>query len=156
MPIYRFSRPQNGGAAFAAVVGQSNWVLESVTSCGFFIARLTEAGWGGEDTVNTAMRTRLSYNSTVGAGTRNLLDADPEGSTSTGYHFFVATTYGTAQPSIRAASLLCRAWNSNGGGYEWAAAPGAGFVLVGAQSLECRADIGTGNGTYNGAVAEGQ
>lgn len=154
MPIYRFSRPQNGGAAFAAVAGQSNWVLESVTSCGTVVSRLVEAGWGGEDTVNTAMRTRISYNSTVGAGVRNLLDVAVEGTTSTVFSDYVATTYGTAQPSITAGSLLCKAWNSNGGLFHWQAQPGGGFVLVGSQSLECRADIGAGNGTYDGAWSE--
>ena len=102
-------------------------------------------------TSSTAMRTRIARDSSVGTGTRtagSVQKLDQTYIASPGNAAFFSTTYGTLQPTIVAGALVSFSWNANGGYIRWLAAPGEEFVMNTATSIECRADIGTGQSNY--------
>jgi hypothetical protein len=141
---YTFFRPDSGGAAFSPTAGVANWILECIA---------------GEVTASaTAMRTRIARDSAIGTGARTAIASDkrqPASAAVPGFGF-ISSVYATTVPTISNASLFATPWLSAGGqtivSYE--AAPGDGFILAGATSLECRQDIGTDPSGYGGAWEE--
>lgn len=156
MPKYSFMRPDSGSTtAFLPTVGSANWVLECIVARQI---RLTELWWGGEDVINTQMRTRISRDSAVGTGARTAISSDRRHMSSAaapGFSF-ISSAYVTTPPTISNASLFGTAWTANGGQTVvfWQAGPGDGFQIAGAASIECRADVGGAGSTYGGAWEE--
>lgn len=149
--IYRFARPDGAGVAVAQAAGVANWVLETVASK---MVRLIEFGWSGEDLTGAVMRTRISRDTAIGTGTRTALTLAAESPSAPASAAFAVSTYATAQPTIAVGVLFSKAWNSQGGLVHMQFPPGRGFSLIGAASLECRGDIGTGFLTTDGAFEE--
>lgn len=126
----------------------ANYILESTSTTQIYA--IQEVSMGGELTSSTAMRTRIARDSAVGTGSRtpgNVQRLD-QTVTSAGNAAFFSTTYASTQPTIVAGALAAFSWNANGGYIRWLAAPGEEFMLTGANSIECRADLGTGQSSY--------
>jgi len=125
-----------------------NWCLESTSTTQIYA--IQEVTMGGELTSSTAMRTRVIRDSAVGTGARtagNVQRMD-QTVTSAGNAAFFSTVYASSVPTPVAGALGTFSWNANGGYIRWLAAPGQEFLLTGANSIECRADIGTGQSSY--------
>ena len=153
---YSGFRPDSGGAAFAPTVAAANWTLECIASREIV---LTEFWWGGEVTAAAGpMRTRIARDSAVGTGARTAVATDrrnPNSAAAPGFGFLVAS-YGTSAPTISTASLFATPWLSAGGQtiVTWSAGPRDGFIIAGAASIECRADVGTDASGYGVAWDE--
>lgn len=122
-----------------------NWWLEGQSSR---MASILEVSWGGEVTTSTNMRTRVARNSNVGTTrtTGNVQSLNPNSASNT--TFFVSS-YSTP-PTISAGSLFSIGWNAHGGAVRWVPTPGEEFLIIGAQSIECRNDgSNTAASTYN-------
>ena len=135
------------GAVLGAtpVAAVANWVLEQVASKS---GRIIEFSWGGEATTSTAMRTRIAKDSAVGTGARTAGNVQKTKTFAPANGVFFSTTYATTQPTISAGALWGTSWNAHGGVVRWLAAPGEEFELVGAESIECRQDVGVGVSSY--------
>jgi hypothetical protein len=137
----------SGATTFSPTVGQGNWFLESTSTTQ--MVTVQEVWLGGEVTSSTAMRTRIARDSAVGttrtAGSVQKLDQTYIASL--GNAAFFSTSY-TSLPTIVAGCLVSFSWNANGGYIRWLAAPGEEFVMSTATSIECRADIGSGQSNY--------
>jgi hypothetical protein len=148
--------PDSGGAAFAPTAGVANWVLECIAGKELVIR---EFWWGGEVTAAAGpMRTRISRDSAVGTGARTAIATDrrnPNTAAAPGSGF-LSRSYATTPPTISNASLFATPWISAGGQtiVSWQAGPRDGFIIVGAISAECRADIGTDASGYGVAWDE--
>jgi hypothetical protein len=123
----------------------ANWILETQASR---MSNIQEVSWGGEVTTSTAMRTRIARDSAIGTGTRTAGSTQSLNPNSAATAAFFSTTYASSQPTISAGALFGTSWNAHGGVVRWLAAPGEEFILVGSQSIECRADVGTATSSY--------
>ena len=139
--------PDGGVVSFTPTVGVANWVLETIASR---MAKVCEVGWGGEAASTTPMRTRVSRDSAVGTGART---AQTVGKTRPNVEAanaaFLSSTYASSQPTIAVAVLVGKSWNAYGGLFAQFFGPGEELIIIGAASLECRADLGVGLSSYD-------
>lgn len=146
MRSYSALRPDSGGAAFTPTAGVANWVLEEVASKA---ARIYRSTWGGEVTVSTIIRSRLARDTAVGTGARTAIATSKKASNDGGPDAFISSAYATTPPTIETGSLFGTTWNGNGDVVQWIALdPDDEILLIGAQSVECRADVGAVASSY--------
>lgn len=137
--MFRAIRPTAGAASFVQAVGVANWVLEGIASREY---RLCKWAISGEEETNHAIRVRVARDSVAGTGARTALANSSDVVTPNTQSAFISTTYASTQPTIATGELDGGSISANGGFYDWEDPTEVGFQLIGATSMEQRADVG--------------
>ena len=141
MGVYRYGFPDGDDAAFSVTPPDNILTIETIAAKRL---RLKGVKCSGEDAANTPMRTRLSRDTVVGTGARTSLTAATDELAENAAEHFVVSAYATTDPTTADAVLFLRAWNSNGGGFDYEWGPGYGPQIYGAISMTLRQVTGAG------------
>ncbi len=120
-----------------------NWTLNAAAD---EHGKILELRMSGEVTTTNAMRTRVA---------RAASGATPTSATPGKLHpkspanlIDFVTTW-TTQPTLNADDLFAESWNAHGGVLRWLAAPGEELVIIGAEQISCRNEVGVQASTYS-------